>query len=409
MPVWKIRQRYEHGCGSAAVPRDRGKRLKRTDVPGAGRHDFRPRLWAALMVAVASMLWPGTGFGSQERRITDAAGRTVTVPQTVERVICSGPGCLRLLTYLQAQDRIVAVDSIELRGAPIDARPYAVANPQFKTYPLFGEFRGRDNPELIAGLTPQPQVIFKTFAGRGHDPELLQTKTGIPVVVLEYGNLTYGRAQLNHSLRLMADLTGTARRAQEVIAFFDALEADLRRRTENIPTGRRPSCYVGGLGRSGPHGLQSTEPSFAPFAFTHARNVAAPEATQKPVSHATVAKEQIIFWDPEVIFVDVSTLRLDAGASALDQLRSEPVYQGLSAVRNGEVYGLFPYNSYTQNFEAVFANAYYVGKVLYPERFADVDPMDTAEEIAVFLNGGPAFETLNTQFDGLGFSRLPVR
>lgn len=372
------------------------------------RCEFRSALWAALMLAMGSMLWPGGAFCLEERRITDMAGRTATIPQKVDRVICSGAGCLRLLTYLKAHDRIVAVDSIEVKGSPIDARPYAIANPQFKTYPIFGEFRGHDNPELIAGLRPQPQVIFKTFAGRGQDPGHLQTKTGVPVIVLEYGNLTYGRDRLNRALRLMAEVMGETTRAEAVIAFFDALEQDLKRRTRDIPQDQRPSCYVGGLGQAGPHGFQSTEPSFAPFTFTHARNVAAPSPGEKPLSHATVAKEKIIFWDPEVIFLDVSTLRLGSEANALDQLRTDPAYMGLSGVRKGRVFALFPYNSYNQNFEAVYANAYYVGKVLYPERFADVDPMAKAEAISTFLNGGPAFESLNKQFGNIAFSRIGI-
>lgn len=360
-------------------------------------------LWAALFSA------PGQTQTGTERSITDALGRQLSVPHPAERVICSGAGCLRLLTYLGAQDRIVAVDSIELSGSPIDARPYAIANPRFKSYPLFGEFRGHDNPELIAALDPQPQVIFKTFAGRGGDPDQLQTKTGIPVVALAYGNLTDAREDLDRSLRLMADVLGQNWRAETVISFFDQVIGDLRQRTRDIPQDQRPSSYIGGLGQSGPHGLQSTEPAFAPFVFTHTPNVAAPPASQTPLAHATVAKEQIVFWDPEVIFLDVSTLRLGAGANARDQLRTEPAYQGLQAVRAGRVYGLFPNNSYNQNFEAVFANAYYVGKVLYPERFEDVDPIAKAEEISVFLNGGPAFEALNEQFGGLAFSRIPIR
>jgi iron complex transport system substrate-binding protein len=365
-------------------------------------------LLAARMVAVALMLWPGVALSLEERQITDMAGRTVTIPQKVDRVICSGSGCLRLLTYLKAHDRILAVDSIEIKGSPIDARPYAIANPQFKKYPLFGEFRGYDNPELIAGLRPQPQLIFKIFAGRGQDPDHLQEKTGIPVIVLEYGNLTYGREQLRRALHLMADVMRKTRRAEEVVALFDTLEQDLQRRTQDIPRDQRPSCYVGGLGQAGPHGFQSTEPSFAPFVFTHAKNVAASSPGEKPLSHATVAKEQIVFWNPDLIFLDVSTLRLGSGASALDQLRTDPAYRSLSAVCEDAVFGLFPYNSYNQNFEAVFANAYYVGKVLYPVRFADVEPLAKAEEISILLNGGPAFETLNKQFEDLAFNRIRI-
>ena len=110
-----------------------------------------------LFIVAAAFFFPGTGYSSQIRQFTDMAGRTVAVPGKVDRVICSGAGSLRLLTYLKAHDRIVAVDSIELKGSPIDARPYAVANPQFKTYPLFGEFRG--NPVMWAAWAkPVPMV-----------------------------------------------------------------------------------------------------------------------------------------------------------------------------------------------------------------------------------------------------------
>jgi iron complex transport system substrate-binding protein len=152
------------------------------------------------------------------RTLTDSNGRTNDIPDTIEHAICSGSGCLRLLTYLGAQDRVVAVDDIEVRRRKFDARPYAIANPQFKKMPIFGEFRGHDNPELILTLEPQPQVIFKTYASSmGYDPQELQDKTGIPVVVLDYGDLGDKRPALYKSLRIMARAMGRERRAEEII------------------------------------------------------------------------------------------------------------------------------------------------------------------------------------------------
>ena len=37
---------------------------------------------------------------------------------------------------------IVAVDDIETRRKQFDARPYALANPQFKKMPIFGSSAG---------------------------------------------------------------------------------------------------------------------------------------------------------------------------------------------------------------------------------------------------------------------------
>ena len=49
------------------------------------------------------------------KTITDGMGRTVSVPVSPERVVCSGPGCLRYLTYMQGEDSVVGVDDIEIK------------------------------------------------------------------------------------------------------------------------------------------------------------------------------------------------------------------------------------------------------------------------------------------------------
>lgn len=340
------------------------------------------------------------------REITDAANKKIIVPAKVEKVICSGSGCLRLLTYLNAHHHIVAVDGIEVKGSPIDARPYAIANPQFRTYPIFGEFRGYDNPELIAGLNPQPDVIFKMLPGGGITPMMLASKTGIPVVSLVYGTLTYNRQQLNSSLRLMGNVIGKNERAETVIAYFDSIIMDLKIRSTDKSS---MTCYIGGLGYSGPHGIQSTDPAFAPFAFLGLKNIASQGKDTDMVSYLNIAKEQLVVWDPDVIFIDISTLRLGADINALAQLRNDPAFKHLKAIKNNRVYGLFPNNSYNQNFEVVLANAYFIGKIIFPEAFSDIDPMEKAEEISKFLNGGPSFTKLNEMFGYTGFKQMDLQ
>lgn len=388
--------------------------MRRRNLPLPVRHYvFQVCIPCFLLLTLALYVstCPVSAQAQETRTINDFLGRDVVIPAQVDRVICSGSGCLRLLVYLQGHDRVVGVDSAEKGGLPFsgDARPYAVANPGLSNHPLFGEFRGHDNPELIAALDPQPQVILKTSAARDGGIDTLQAKTGIPVVGLGYGNLTHGRGEFDQTLRLMGQVLGLEDRAETVIAYFNDLQADLQQRAAAIPPDKRPSTYIGGLAQRGGHGFVSTEPSYAPFVFLKAHNVAGDLAKDgENASHATVSKEQILIWDPQIIFLDISTTRLQAGANGLEQLRTDPAYQALSAVHAGNVYGVFPYNFYTLNFESVFANAYFIGTVLYPEQFADIDPMAKAEEIAVFLNGGPAFTQINDHFDNMGFSRIAV-
>ncbi len=339
--------------------------------------------------------------------VTDAFGRKVKVSKSVNHVICSGSGCLRLLVYLGAHHKIVAVDSAETKNRKLDARPYALSNPQFKNYPMFGEFRGKDHPELILGLKTQPEVIFKAYSRVEDNPDELQNKTGIPVVAVNYGNLGALKQDFFQALRIMGKVMGEDQRAEEVIGFFKSHMAELHRRSANIPKEEKKRCYIGGVAYRGPHGLQSTEPAYPPFKMVNVINVVFdPAKSPKELVHADVAKEKIMDWNPDRIFVDLSTIQSDQKANALFELKNDPVYQELKAVKRGYVFGLLPYNWYTKNFGSVIADAYYIGKVIYPERFKDIVPEKKADEIYTFLVGKPVFQQMKTLFSGLVFTKL---
>ncbi len=337
------------------------------------------------------------------KTVTDALGRTVSVPGAPGRIICSGPGCLRYAVYLQGADMLAGVDSLETRVNSLDARPYALANPRLKNLPVFGEFMGRDNPELILGLSPSPELIFKTYPEMGQDAAQLQEKTGIPVVTLNYGDLLEGRADFYASLRLMAKIMDKQKRAEAVIAFIDSCLADLSRRTKDITVHERKTCYIGGIAFKGPHGLQSTEPAYPPFVFTGTPNAGLGE---KGPAYVNVSKEKIIDWDPEIIFIDLATMQSDPQANAVYELKHDPAYKNLRAVKTGNIYAVIPYNWYAQNYGSTLANSYYIGKVLYPEAFADIDPVQKADEIYQFLTGKPLFAELNHIFAHMLFTRV---
>lgn len=359
---------------------------------------------------MVSMLLFGSSY-AESRTVRDSMGKEVAVPEQTERVICSGSGCLRLLTYLEAQGMAVAVDDIESRRESFDARPYAIANPQFKTMPIFGQFRGFDNPELIMTLEPQPQVIFKTYSSTmGYDPVELQDKTGIPVVVLNYGDLGKLRPEFYKSLRTMGDVLGKRERAEEVIAFFENAIADLKQRTADVPVQTRPTVFVGGVSFKGPHGYSSTEPVYPPFSFVNVSNPAYSEGmSKKEIRNSNISKEVIVVWDPDWLFLDLSTLQLGDKAGGLFELRTDPAYQTLTAVREGKVYGLLPYNWYTKNYGSILANAYFIGKLIYPDRFTDVDPAAKADKIYTFLVGKPVFQQMGSMFQNLPFKKIPLK
>ena len=119
-----------------------------------------------------------------------------------------------------------------------------------------------------------------------------------------------------------------------------------------------------------------------------------------------VSKESILDWDTEYIFVDLGTWELSP--NAIDELKTDDSFRILSAVKSGEVYGVLPYNSYTVNHGSMIADAYYVGSVVYPDRFSDINPEEKADEIFEFLVGAPVYDQLNKNIGKLGFTRVDV-
>ncbi|GAA5263535.1 iron complex transport system substrate-binding protein [Methanocalculus sp. MC3] len=369
--------------------------------------------WTPLLCMVILLICAATGCVADaspedSRIITDQYGREVSVPSDVKSALCSGSGCLRYLVYLQAEDLAVGVDSADKVQEDALGRPYSIVHAgMFESLPLFGEARGRDDPEKIVALGPD--IVFKTtssgVAVGTAEAEALQQRTGVPVIGFQYGSVRTEADLLlmYNSLRLMGSVIGREERAEDVIDFIEKEIADLEERTRDIPVSERKRVYIGGIGNKGAHGIISTEPAYGPFEWVHADNVAYGLGTD----HADVAKEALVDWDPEYLFIDLSSTHLGEG-NALDQLKTDPALAGLSAVRSGKVYGVLPYNSYTTNYGTVIADAYFIGSVLYPEQFADIDPIEKADEIYSIFVGEPVFSRLNSQYNGLGFSQIQL-
>jgi len=116
----------------------------------------------------------------------------------------------------------------------------------------------------------------------------------------------------------------------------------------------------------------------------------------------------LIYANPDYIFLDANTLSVQGEIGGFDEIKS-PVFSDLQAVRNGNVYALFAYNHGSTNIETVLADAYFVGKTVYPDRFADIDPTVKADEIYTMFVGKPIFNQLNANFNNLGFGKVPVK
>ncbi|MCZ9312379.1 MAG: iron ABC transporter substrate-binding protein [Methanocorpusculum sp.] len=341
--------------------------------------------------------------------ITDSAGREVVIPADPQRIAVSGSGSTRLVAYLGALDRVVAVDSQDGKTTQTsDLRPYGLANPGLRELPTLGTAKGQIDPERL--LAASPDLILKSTSGTdlAGEADELTAKTGIPVVLYSQYDPGTKPDEFAANLRLLGKVLGKEERAEEILKYFDAIREDLASRTKDIPDEGKPMLYVGGVAYSGSHGLYSTQPNYLPFRYLSANNAAAGADTGSGTTeNAKVAKEQILAWDPDILFVDLATLTA-AGGGSIVELSTDPSYNSMTAVQTGEVYAVLPHTSMGANYETILADAYYIGKVLYPEQFADIDPAAKADEIYEFVVGAPVYDQLNANVNNLSFTNLEI-
>lgn len=340
-----------------------------------------------------------TPRGGGKLTVMDMLGRSVEVGGRVERVVCVGPGALRFIVYLNATDMVVGVEEVEKMWSPA-GRPYRMAHPELAELPVIGKGGpGNPNPYPEEIVKVKPDVIFAAAVDE-QMADSLQEQTGVPVVVLDYGPVKVPSERFFESLRLAGRIIGREERAEEVIEFVEGLLEDLNSRTTGVGEGVKPTVYVGGIGYRGVQGIESTECRFSPFVAVNARNVV-DELNQS--GHVFVDREKLLDWDPDVIFIDEAGL----GSICEDYSKNSEFYLSLKAFRNGDVYGILPYNYYWTNVGTALADAYYIGKVLYPDRFKDVNPEVKADEIYCFLVGKPVYRDMEEEFGG--FTRLTFK
>ena len=316
-----------------------------------------------------------TDKGAKDTRtLTDGAGRSVEVPQEVKTVVCVGVGALRYSCYVGAAELVIGVEDYETKAGM--SRLYNYVNfEKFKDLPVIGT-NGQPYTEEIINLAPDVIVMSKSASVEADD---LHAKTGTPVVVVPGSDTTLDQDAFD-TIRILGELYGKQSRAATLTQYLNALQKDLEDRTKDIPEDSKPTVYVGGVSFKGHHGFEGTEAGYGPFQLIHAKNLA---DTTGQSGAFNIDLEQVLRWDPDIIFVDFNGLSLINE----DYAKNPNYYNALTAVQEGKVYSQISFRSSASNLETALADAYYAACILYPEQFRNVDPVAKAEEIFTQLLG----------------------
>jgi ABC-type Fe3+-hydroxamate transport system substrate-binding protein len=336
-----------------------------------------------------------TAPAQKEVKIRDVLGREVVVKVPVRRVVAIGPGALRLVVYLNATDKLVGIENLETRPPQGRDYGYVLWAKNLTKLPIVGQGGPDKQVNFEAILKAEPDVIIMSPA-LANTPDEVQAKTGIPVITV-YGFLSGANfTELFHSIKILGVVLGREQRAEELINYMKRLIEDLNRRTAGISN--RPTVYVGAISFKGGQPFTSTQAQIPPLVLLNTPSI----ADRYGVKHGMqIQKEAILKEDPQIIFIDL----INYIYVAQDFNKSKDFYCSLTAFKEGRVYGILPFKNYGTNVATVFVDAYYMGKVLYPDRFADVDPIKKADEIYTKFLGMPIYQEMAKDFEG-GFREL---
>jgi iron complex transport system substrate-binding protein len=275
------------------------------------------RMFAAVMLAL-------TVFSlstADARTITDSAGRTVEIPDTVGRVYAAGPPA-SILLYVLAPERLTGWP----RPPRDEERPYIAA--PYRNLPATGRLTGRgDTANLEVVLRDRPDLIVDFGSIRDTYVSLadrVQSQTGIPYVLID------GRFEATpDSLRLMGAILGVRERADTLARYVEALFADLEAGLAEIPADDRPRVYFA----RGPEGLETGlkgSINTEIIELAGGRNVADPGDAAIRRGITDVSIEQVIVANPDTI--------ITWDRNFYQAVWNDPIWRNIPAVAAGRVW-----------------------------------------------------------------------
>ncbi len=312
-----------------------------------------------------------------DRQVTDQLGRTVTVPDKVDRVVVLQHQTLNLLVQMNATDKIVGILANWKQQLGDN---YARLVPELNGKATLGDLTHVDAESLVA---LKPQVVFVT----NYAPQEMIDKIsglGIPVIAIslrhdqpgEKAKVNPGMADeeqaynqgLREGIALIGDIINKPEEAKALTDAAFAGRQHVADRLNSLSDQQRVRAYM-----ANPELTTYGSGKYTGLMMAHAGALNVAAATVKGFKQ--VAMEQVIAWDPQVIFVQ------DRYPQVVNEITAGPQWQTIDAVKNHRVW-LMPEYAKAWGYpmpEAIGLGELWMAKKLYPEKFSDIDMQQEAD------------------------------
>ena len=318
----------------------------------------------ALAFVLAAPGTAGEESAATVRAITDMDNRAVTIPSEVRTVViaCCG-GVAQELAALGVGDRVVAQPQ-----QCTTERLYVVV-PGYRTTPDVGSF---DNVNVEEILKLNPDIVIGSYYAEAGNTRI--EAVGIPVVRVLTGR--GGIEDLKQEFLMQGMVFGREERAERLVAYWDETLACVEAKLAGLPEDDRKRVYYMSSAplKTEARGAWGDDMIRAAGGI----NVAG-EIDQKVIRGSyEISAEQLLRWDPEVIF---GSSNMKDYSSPAGTLVANPQYATIQAVQDGAVYPC-PIGTFWWDRPGPESplGILWLAQKLYPDRFADVDLADETKK-----------------------------
>ncbi|MDR9613942.1 ABC transporter substrate-binding protein [Providencia rettgeri] len=341
----------------------------------------------ALLVSASLNSWAAT--------VTDVAGRTVEVPDNVNRILLGEGRLFSAIALLEGDKPIERIVGWQGDLRKLDPQTYAVYKakfPEIDNIPLIGNTSADSvSSEKVLTLNPDIAIFGLSGHGPGKNSELVNQleKAGVPVIFVDFRDNPLKNTL--PSMRLLGQALNREQVANKYIDFYEKNQKLVTDITAKVPEDKKPTvfielragafedcCGTAGDGNMG---------NFIDLAG--GKNIA---KGVLPGALGTMNLEKVIASDPSIYIAsgvkapgskDVG-VQLGAQGTLIDAKESlkrvteRKGINSLSAIKDKQDYAIW-HNYYNSPYNVIATQVF--AKWFYPEQFADLDPQKTLEQL----------------------------
>ncbi|QTL41279.1 ABC transporter substrate-binding protein [Xenorhabdus budapestensis] len=346
-----------------------------------------------------------TSFASWAETVTDVAGRTVEVPEKVNRILLGEGRLFHAIALLEGDKPLARIAGWQGDFRKLDPQTYSIYKakfPEIDNIPLIGNTSADSvSSEKVLTLNPDVAIFGLSGHGPGKNSELVKQleKAGTPVVFVDFRNNPLKNTL--PSIRMLGKVLHREEQANAYADFYEKNQKLVTDITDRIPAEQKPSVFIDlkagsiedccGTAGNGNMG------NFIDLAG--GKNIA---KDVLPTPLGTMNLEKVIAVDPYIYIASGAQdpgekgegiqmgaqTSVDIARAGLKSITERRGINNLTAVKEGRTHAIW-HHYYNSPYNVVVTQVF--AKWFYPEKFADLDPHQTLKELhSKFLAIEPA-------------------